>query len=96
MRLLNKFINKSKSTAQKLAAGEDVSLDDILTFVKSNYDEKEQDKFFKDLQLSVYPVVVERLLQLKDSNQITESEFFTALREQTLEMNQLLDKKEIN
>lgn len=90
------FKSKPLTPAQRLKKGEQVNLEEMCDYIRETLSEEEQDKFFADIQLSVFPVFVQKLLEFKDSGELSEADFFKHLREQTTTLNQLLEKKNEN
>lgn len=85
---------KSLTPAQRIKQGEKVSIEEICDYIRKTLPEKEQTEFFNGIQISTYPVVVKKLLEFKDSGELSDVEFFKHLREQTLNINQLLEEKD--
>ena len=84
---------KPLNPAQRIKKGEEVSIEEITDYLKKTLPPEEQKKFFTNIQISVYPVVVQKLLEFKDKGELSEVEFFKHLREQTEHINQLLDEE---
>lgn len=89
----NWFTPKPLTPAQRIKKGDQVSIEEICDYLRETLPEEEQTKFFAEIQLSVYPAVVQRLLGLMDEGKLSDSEFFKQLREQTKNINQIMDKK---
>lgn len=85
--MLNLFSRtpKVKTVPQRLKDKEDVSLEEISEYIKETLPPEEADRFFKNLQAQIFPVVVERLIYFKDQGTLSETEFMDHLRKITKE-----------
>lgn len=89
----NWFTPKPLTPAQRLRKGEQVSIEEICDYLRDTLPKDEQDKFFAEIQLSVYPVFVQKLLEFKEKGELSEADFFQHLKDQTSKINLLLDQQ---